>query len=57
MSTHLSALPLCQASHSQLIIIDSQERLAAHMPKDELSVTVYNINRLVGSAKILGILF
>lgn len=55
MSIHLAALPLCQARRCQLLIIDSQERLAAHMPKDELSVTVCNINRLVNSAKILGI--
>jgi nicotinamidase-related amidase len=48
-------MPLCNAGFSQLLIIDAQERLAAAMPKDELAVTVANINRLVQSAEILQI--
>lgn len=55
MSTHLAALPLCQARYSQLLIIDAQERLAAHMPKNELSIAVCNMNRLIDTAKLLGI--
>lgn len=55
MSIHCAALPLCHARHSQLLIVDAQERLAAHMPKDDLSVAVDNINRLIETAKLLDI--
>jgi len=48
-------LPLCHARHSQLLIVDTQERLAAHMPKNDLSIAVDNINRLLDTAKLLGI--
>jgi nicotinamidase-related amidase len=55
MSTHLAALPLSQARYSQLLIIDAQERLAAHMPKNDLSATTCNINRLIDAARLLEI--
>jgi nicotinamidase-related amidase len=55
MSTHPAPMPLCNAGFAQLLIIDAQERLAAAMPKDELAVTVANVNRLVESARILDI--
>ncbi|MCG6942434.1 MAG: isochorismatase family protein [Thiohalocapsa sp.] len=55
MSIHQAPMPLCNAAFSQLLIIDAQERLAAAMPKDELAVTVANINRLMASAQILDI--
>jgi nicotinamidase-related amidase len=55
MSTHQALLPLCQARYSQILIIDAQERLAAHMPKTDLSVAICNINRLINTAKILQI--
>jgi nicotinamidase-related amidase len=55
MSTHLAVLPLCQARYSQLLIIDAQERLAAHMPKSDLSIVTCNMNRLIDTAKVLGI--
>jgi nicotinamidase-related amidase len=55
MSTHQAALPLCQARYSQLLIIDAQERLAAHMPKNELSIAICNTNRLIDAAKLLDI--
>jgi nicotinamidase-related amidase len=55
MSIHQAPMPLCHAAFSQLLIIDAQERLAAAMPKDELAVTVANINRLVAAAQILEI--
>jgi nicotinamidase-related amidase len=53
MSIHQAPMPLCNAGFSQLLIIDAQESLAAVMPKDELAVTVANINRLVRTAGIL----
>lgn len=55
MSTHQAPMPLCQAKLSQLLIIDAQERLAAVMRKDDLAVTVANINRLVEAARVLEI--
>lgn len=55
MSKHQATLPLCQARYSQLLIIDAQERLAAHMPKSDLSIATCNINRLVDAAKLLGV--
>ncbi len=54
-SIHQATLPLCQAKYAQLLIIDAQERLAAHMPKTDLSVAVCNINRLIDTAKALEI--
>ena len=55
MSKHQATLPLCQARYSQLLIIDAQERLAAHMPKNELSIAICNTNRLIDAAKLLDI--
>jgi nicotinamidase-related amidase len=48
-------MPLCQSGFSQLLIIDAQERLAAVMPQDDLTVTVANINRLIAAAQVLDI--
>jgi nicotinamidase-related amidase len=55
VSTHQAPLPLCFASYSQLLIIDAQERLAAAMRKDDLAVTLANINRLIAAARALEI--
>jgi len=55
MSTHQAQLPLCHREYSQLLIIDSQERLAAAMPADELQQVVANINRLITAAKSVGV--
>ncbi len=55
MSVHPALLPLCQARYSQLLIIDAQERLAAHMPKTDLSIATCNINRLIDTAKLLNV--
>ena len=53
MSFHQATMPLCQSAFSQLLIIDTQERLAAAMPADELAVCVANINRLILAARLL----
>jgi nicotinamidase-related amidase len=55
MTTHQAQMPLCQRGLSQLLIIDAQERLAAAMQPDELTLVVNNINRLITAAKTLGI--
>ena len=55
MSVHPAPMPLCQSAYAQLLIIDSQERLAAVMPEDELARMVGNTNRLIASAQILEI--
>lgn len=55
MSTHQAPMPLCQAGLSQLLIMDSQERLAAAMPKDVLAVAISNIRRLIHTADELQI--
>ncbi|WP_058554389.1 isochorismatase family protein [Thiohalocapsa sp. ML1] len=55
MSIHQAPMPLCNAAYSQLLIIDAQERLAAAMPKDEVAISVANINRLVHAAQALEI--
>ncbi|MGA7980723.1 MAG: isochorismatase family protein [Chromatiaceae bacterium] len=55
MSTHQAPLPLCFANYSQLLVIDSQERLAAVMRKDDLAVTVANIGRLIEAARALDV--
>ena len=55
MSTHQAQMPLCQRTASQLLIIDTQERLAAAMPSDDVERVVANINRLMTAANILGI--
>jgi nicotinamidase-related amidase len=48
-------MPLCQSAYAQLLIIDSQERLAAVMPEDELAPMIVNTNRLIASAQLLEI--
>jgi nicotinamidase-related amidase len=55
VSTHQAPLPLCFPNYAQLLIIDAQERLAAVMRKDDLAVTVANINRLIDAARALHI--
>jgi nicotinamidase-related amidase len=55
MSLHQAQLPLCTSKYSQLLIIDSQERLAAAMPKNDLAVVIANVNRLVNTASELNI--
>ncbi|MCK4863975.1 MAG: hydrolase [Gammaproteobacteria bacterium] len=46
---------LCHAQHSQLLIIDIQERLASAMPADVLENVIKNNNVLVKAAKELDI--
>lgn len=53
MTEPVPALTLCQAPASQLIVIDVQERLAAHMPPRDLAAAVANINRLIDTARLL----
>lgn len=53
MTEPIPALTLCQAPASQLIVIDVQERLAAHMPPRDLAAAVANINRLIDTARLL----
>jgi len=55
MSIHQAPLPLCQEKLAQLLVIDAQERLAAVMRKDDLAVTLANINRLLEAARLLEI--
>lgn len=46
---------LCDAQHSQLLIIDIQERLAAAMPADVLAKVIKNNNILLSAATELEI--
>jgi nicotinamidase-related amidase len=55
MSAHPTTLALCQSQLSQLIVIDSQERLAAVMGAEDLAATVANIGRLIDTARLLDI--
>jgi nicotinamidase-related amidase len=55
MTIHQAEMPLSIGRYSQLLIIDAQERLAAAMPKDDLTRALANIKRLVTAAKILDI--
>lgn len=55
MSTHQAPLPLCQEKLAQLLVVDAQERLAAVMRKDDLAVTLANIDRLLEAARLLEI--
>lgn len=48
-------LTLCNATESQLLIIDVQDRLCAAMPQDCLELAYSNINRLSKSAQMLSI--
>ncbi len=48
-------LALCHAPSSQLIVIDTQERLAAVMPKEELAVMEANVNHLLKAAEVLSV--
>jgi nicotinamidase-related amidase len=51
----MTTLPLCDASHSQLVIIDIQERLVAAMPSKPRQQTLRNTERLAQAAKTLSI--
>lgn len=53
MSIHQATLPLCQRHYSQLLVVDVQERLAAHMPEEERVTVTSNINRLIQTAALL----
>jgi len=55
MSLHQAPMPLCQSALAQLLIVDTQEGLAAAMQKDELDRVVTNINRLIAAAHMLEI--
>ena len=55
MTIHQADLPLSLGRHSQLLIIDAQERLANAMPPDDLVRALRNIKRLVVAAKALDI--
>ena len=46
---------LCHAQHSQLLIIDIQDRLASAMPADVLDKVIKNNNVLISAAKELDI--
>ena len=46
---------LCHAQHSQLLIIDIQDRLASAMPKDVLDKVIKNNTILLSAAKELDI--
>ena len=51
----MTALPLCDATHSQLVVIDVQERLVAAMPSEPRQATLRNTERLAQAAKMLQI--
>ena len=51
----MTALPLCDATHSQLVVIDIQERLVAAMPSKPRLQTLSNAERLAQAAKTLHI--
>jgi len=49
----MTALPLCEATHGQLVLIDIQERLVAAMPSKLRQQTLRNAELLVQAAKTL----
>jgi nicotinamidase-related amidase len=51
MKTHL----ISQASHSQLVIIDMQAKLASAMPEEAMQQVIKNANVLLQAAKLLEI--
>lgn len=51
----MTALSLCEATHSQLVVIDIQERLVAAMPSKPRQQTLRNAERLAQAAKCLQI--
>ena len=51
----MTALSLCEATHSQLVVIDIQERLVAAMPSKPRQQTLRNAERLAQAAKSLQI--
>jgi len=53
--TSLSALALAEANHSQLVVIDVQERLVAAMPEKSRQQTLHNTALLTQAANILKI--
>ncbi|MCU7918796.1 MAG: isochorismatase family protein [Candidatus Thiodiazotropha sp. (ex Epidulcina cf. delphinae)] len=55
MSISKSTLPLTHAKRSQLLIINTQERLAQAMPKPDLELMVANITRLSQAASLMDV--
>ncbi|MEW8587346.1 MAG: isochorismatase family protein, partial [Candidatus Thiodiazotropha sp.] len=55
MSISKCALPLTHANSSQLLIVNTQERLTKAMPKPDLDQMVTNIIRLSQAASQLGV--
>ena len=55
MSINKSILPLTHASTSQLLIVNTQERLTKAMPKQDLDQMVPNIIQLSKAAGLLGV--
>ncbi|MCU7904406.1 MAG: isochorismatase family protein [Candidatus Thiodiazotropha sp. (ex Epidulcina cf. delphinae)] len=55
MSISKSALPLTHAKRSQLLIINTQEKLARAMPKPDLELMIANITRLSQAASLLDV--
>ncbi|NNF97553.1 MAG: hydrolase [Halobacteria archaeon] len=51
----MTALPLCDATHSQLVVIDIQERFVAAMPSKPRQQTLRNAKLLAQAAKTLQI--
>ena len=51
----MTALSLCEATHSQLVVIDIQGRLVAAMPSKPRQQTLRNAERLAQAAKSLQI--
>ena len=51
----MTALPLCDATHSQLVVIDIQERLVAAITSKPCQQTLRNAERLAQAAKTLHI--
>lgn len=49
----MTALSLCDVTHSQLVVIDIQERLVAAMPSKPRQQTLRNAERLAQAAKTL----
>ncbi|MEW8505834.1 MAG: isochorismatase family protein [Candidatus Thiodiazotropha sp.] len=55
MSISKCALPLTHAKNSQLLIVNTQERLTKAMPKPDLDLMVKNIIRLSQAASLLDV--
>jgi nicotinamidase-related amidase len=51
----MTALPLCEAAHSQLVVIDVQQRLVAAMPEKPRQQALHNTALLTQAANTLKI--